>query len=81
MIGFPENFKTNDDEDFLAKSLQEILDSLYLQEEEGEEDIKNLSELIDIVYTKLFLDSNKKITLTIEKNANNSLKINIDNLR
>lgn len=81
MIGFPENFKKNDDEDLLAKSLQKILDALYPQEEEEEEDIKNLSELIDIVYTKLFLDDNKKITLTIEKNANNSLKINIDNLR
>lgn len=80
MIGFPENFKRNNDEDLLTKTLQKILDSLYPQEEE-EEDIKNLSQLIDIVYTKLFLDGNKKITLTIEKNPNNSIDITIDKIK
>jgi|TARA_B110000483_G_C18192072_1_gene541356 hypothetical protein len=79
MIGFPENFKNNNDAEKLANLIQDVLDLAY-SEEEVLDPIENLSTLIDIVYNELFINLNDKISLTIEKNSNNSLSIEVNNI-
>ena len=79
MIGFPENFKNNDDAERLANLIQDVLDLAY-SEEEVLDPIENLSTLIDTVYNELFINLNDKISLTIEKNSNNSLSIEVNNI-
>jgi hypothetical protein len=79
MIGFPENFKSNNDAERLADLIQDVLDLAY-SEEEVLDPIENLSNLIDIVYSQLFINLNDKISLTIEKNSNNSLSIEVNNI-
>ena len=79
MIGFPENFKNNNDAERLANLIQDVLDLAY-SEEEVLDPIENLSTLIDIVYNQLFINLNDKISLTIEKNSNNSLSIEVNNI-
>jgi hypothetical protein len=79
MIGFPENFKNNNDAEKLANLIQDVLDLAY-SEEEVLDPIENLSTLIDIVYNELFINLNDKISLTIEKNSNNSLSIEVNDI-
>ena len=79
MIGFPENFKNNNDAERLANLIQDVLDLAY-SEEEVLDPIENLSTLIDIVYNQLFINLNDKISLTIEKNSNNSLSIEVNDI-
>lgn len=79
MIGFPENFKNNNDSEKLANLIQDVLDLAY-SEEEVLDPIENLSTLIDIIYNELFINLNDKISLTIEKNSNNSLSIEVNNI-
>ena len=79
MIGFPENFKNNNDAEKLANLIQDVLDLAY-SEEEVLDPIENLSTLIDTVYNELFINLNDKISLTIEKNSNNSLSIEVNNI-
>ena len=49
------------------------------QDDDDDETI-DLSLLLDLVYESLFLKDNNKLTITITKNPNNSLNLNIDNL-
>ena len=79
MIGFPENFKDNTEAEKLADLIQDVLDLAY-SEEEALDPIENLSTLIDIVYSQLFINLNDKISLTIEKKLNNSLSIEVNNV-
>ena len=79
MIKFAEE---NDNSNYsdIDKGLQKLLDILYSEEdhEDDENTIANLSELIDLVYHKLFIDNKNKIQITITKNSNNSLNLNVD---
>lgn len=79
MIKFAEE---NDNSNYsdIDEGLQKLLDILYSEEdhEDDENIITNLSELIDLVYHKLFIDNKNKIQITITKNSNNSLNLNVD---
>ena len=49
-------------------------------QDDDDDETTDLSLLLDLVYESLFLKGNNKLTITITKNPNNSLNLNIDNL-
>ena len=95
MISFNRGYSPDDENEELAKKLQKMLDKALEQEidditdlsienlqyDEDDDDLIELSTLIDLVYEKLFVKNHNKITITITKNPNNSLDLNIDDIK
>ena len=73
--------------DLVEESLQDLFpedtDFDFLNgktQDDDNDETADLSLLLDLVYESLFLKDNNKLTITITKNPNNSLNLNIDNL-
>lgn len=95
MISFNRGYSPDDENEELAKKLQKMLDKALeeeiddildisiesLQNDDDDDDLIELSTLIDLVYEKLFVENNKKITITIDKNPNNSLNLTVNDLQ
>lgn len=95
MISFNRGYSPDDENEELAKKLQKMLDKALEQEiddiadlsiedlqyDDNDDDLIELSTLIDLVYEKLFVKNHNKITITITKNPNNSLDLNIDDIK
>lgn len=93
MICFNRGFSPDEDDNKLLKKLQKLLDEAKDEEineivnssvenlkAEEDDAIIELSTLIDLVYEKLFLQHYDKMQITITKNPNNSLNLNIDEI-
>tara|TARA_B100002019_G_scaffold138235_1_gene119125 strand:+ start:1551 stop:1832 length:282 start_codon:yes stop_codon:yes gene_type:complete len=93
MISFNRGYSPDDENEKLAKKLQKMLDKALEEEiddivdisieslQDDDDDLIELSTLIDLVYEKLFVENNKKITITIDKNPNNSLNLTVNDLQ
>lgn len=93
MISFNRGYSPDDENEELAKKLQKMLDKALQEEiddivdisiealQDDNDDLIELSTLIDLVYEKLFVENNKKITITIDKNPNNSLNLTVNDLQ
>lgn len=94
MISFNRGYSPDDENEELAKKLQKMLDKALQEEiddivdisiealqDDNDDDLIELSTLIDLVYEKLFVENNKKITITIDKNPNNSLNLTVNDLQ
>lgn len=94
MISFNRGYSPDDENEELAKKLQKMLDKALEEEiddivdisieslqNDDDDDLIELSTLIDLVYEKLFVENNKKITITIDKNPNNSLNLTVNDLQ
>jgi hypothetical protein len=94
MISFNRGYSPDDENEELAKKLQKMLDKALEEEiddildisieslqDDDDDDLIELSTLIDLVYEKLFVENNKKITITIDKNPNNSLNLTVNDLQ
>lgn len=93
MISFNRGYSPDDENEELAKKLQKMLDKALEEEiddivdisieslQNDDDDLIELSTLIDLVYEKLFVENNKKITITIDKNPNNSLNLTVNDLQ
>jgi hypothetical protein len=77
-----ENDKNDKGNEDSLKKLEDILFKIY-QEDLTDESIEdaNLSELLEIVYFHLFTENYTNINLSIIKNKNNSLKIEVNDLK
>jgi hypothetical protein len=95
MISFNRGYSPDDENKELTKKLQKMLDEALekeiddiadlsvknLQYDDYDDDLIELSTLIDLVYEKLFVKNHNKITITVTKNSNNSLDLNIDDIK
>ena len=94
MISFNRGYSPDDENEELAKKLQKMLDKALEEEidnivdismeslqDDDDDDLIELSTLIDLVYEKLFVENNKKMTITIDKNPNNSLNLTVNDLQ
>jgi len=82
MIAFNKDYKNDKDNEYSLKKLEDILFKIY-QEDLTDESIEdaNLSELLEIVYFHLFTENYTNINLSIIKNKNNSLQIEVNDLK
>jgi len=90
MIAFNSNFNNEDPikklQALLNKALEEELEEVKEIENEDflhdylTEDFLNISDLIDIVYNNLYQENYSKINLSISKNKNDSLDIQVTHL-
>ena len=82
MIAFNKDYKNDKDNEYSLKKLEDILFKMY-QEDLTDESIEdaNLSELLEIVYFHLFTENYTNINLSIIKNKNNSLQIEVNDLK
>ena len=77
MISFANDFQSNNDKgDSFEEQLLETLE-IMLTEDDYNDPIANLSEIIDVIYKKLYVDNENNITLKINKSKNNSLNFTI----
>ena len=78
MIAFKEDKDPNESEKMLKK-LEKLLLQIYGDPFEIPtfEEV-NLSELLEIVYQKLYLEDNKYINISIQRENNNLLKYKIE---
>ncbi len=76
MIAFRKDFQPDNKKD-IKNVLQDILDKIY-----GTEEYKkvNISDLIEILYRKLYTENKTALQIMVLKNKDNSLDIVIDNL-
>ena len=88
MIAFNKNF--DEDENDLSKSLnklQDLLSSIFsdedleINDENNSFEDSNISDLIETVYFHLFTENYSEMDISIKKNLNNSLNINIKKLK
>jgi hypothetical protein len=82
MIAFNKDYKNDKDNEYSLKKLEDILLKIC-QEDLTDESIEdaNLSELLEIVYFHLFTENYTNINLSIIKNKNNSLQIEVNDLK
>lgn len=77
MISFANDFQSNKDKgDSFEEQLLETL-QIMLTEDDYNDPIANLSEIIDVIYKKLYVENENNITLKINKSKNNSLNFTI----
>lgn len=93
MIAFRHGWSpNNDDVDRLIEKLKMMLGGInadYTQEMSiDDNDFKddfyssvNLSEILNLIYQKMYKEDNEIISLIINKNENNSLDVSIDRIK
>jgi len=95
MIAFNRDFEENKFNKEAKDKLQDLLDLVFFQDLSSKEDLLNyindskidyfedvdLSNLIDLVYNILFVENKKELKLIIKRQENNSLKLEVLNIK
>lgn len=95
MIAFNRDFEENKFNKEAKDKLQDLLDLVFFQDLSSKEDLLNyindskidysedidLSNLIDLVYDILFVENKKELKLIIKRQENNSLKLEVLNIK
>lgn len=93
MIAFRKGWSpNNDDVDRLIEKLKTILGGANIDHPQemsiDDNDLKddfyssvNLSEILNLIYQKMYKEDNEIISLIINKNENNSLDVSIDRIK
>lgn len=76
MIAFNREFDPNKEGSKTIQDIQNMLDAIYGTEEHFS---LNISEIVDIIYKKIYKENKPAIQIMILKNPNNSLDVVIDN--
>ena len=79
MICFNEDFDSSENKNL--KKLIKLLNSYEEAESEIDQIDEDLSSVLDIVYDKLFTNNKQKLSLTIFKDSNNNISIQINDCR
>ena len=79
MICFNKDFDPSENKNL--KKLIKLLNSYKEAESEIDQIDEDLSTLLDIVYDKLFTNNKQKLSLTIFKDSNNNISIQINDCR
>lgn len=79
MICFNEDFDPSENKNL--KKLIKLLKSYDEAESEMDQIDEDLSSLLDIVYDQLFTKNKQKLSLTILKDSNNNINIQINDCR